>query len=117
MYIVHSICNTDGQSGIDRIRLMAKMTPQKLRLVPIEWREKYKLQIHQETGEVIEEWHTVALYIKGRMRLYMYDPSFNWTPTSEKYPGERDPKNKFVVKYSVPLRLGLAILWAVCSTY
>jgi len=26
LYIVHSICNTDGQLGIDRIRLIARMT-------------------------------------------------------------------------------------------
>ena len=85
LYIVRSICNTDGQSGTDRIRLMARMTPQQLRLVPIEWREKHKLQVDQETGEVIEEWHTVALYIKGKNAV-IYDPYFNWIPTSERIP-------------------------------
>ena len=35
-YIVHSICNIGGQLGIDRIRLMAKMVPQKPELEPIE---------------------------------------------------------------------------------
>jgi hypothetical protein len=39
------------------------MTSQQLRLVPIEWRKKHELQVHLETGKVIEEWHTVALYI------------------------------------------------------
>jgi hypothetical protein len=46
--------------GIDKIRLMAKMTPHQLKLVPIEWMQKHKA--NQESGEVIEEWHTVALY-------------------------------------------------------
>jgi hypothetical protein len=35
--------------------------------------------------EVVEEWHTVALYIKGKNAI-IYDPSFNWIPTSEKIP-------------------------------
>jgi hypothetical protein len=60
LFIVHSICNSEGQVGIDRIRLMAKMTPHQLKLVPIEWMQKHK--VYQESGEVIEEWHTVALY-------------------------------------------------------
>jgi hypothetical protein len=64
---------------------MARMTTQQLRLVPIEWRQKYKLQVHQEMEEVVEEWHTVALYIKGKNAI-IYDPSFNWIPTSEKIP-------------------------------
>jgi hypothetical protein len=32
LYIVHSICNTGGQLGFDRIRLMARMASQQLRL-------------------------------------------------------------------------------------
>jgi hypothetical protein len=78
LYIVHSICNTDEQLGIDRTRLMTRMTTQQLRLVPTEWRQKHKLQVHQEMEEVVEEWHTVALYIKGKNAI-IYDPSFNWT--------------------------------------
>jgi hypothetical protein len=34
--------------------------------------------------EVVEEWHTVALYIKGKNAIY--DPFFGWIPTSEIIP-------------------------------
>jgi hypothetical protein len=30
LFIVHSICNSEGQLGVNRIRLMAKMTPHQL---------------------------------------------------------------------------------------
>jgi len=33
LLIVHSICNSEGQLVIDRIQLMAKMTPHQLKLV------------------------------------------------------------------------------------
>jgi hypothetical protein len=41
LFIVHRICNSKGQVCTDRIRLMAKMTPHELKLVPIEWRQKH----------------------------------------------------------------------------
>jgi hypothetical protein len=36
---------------------------------------------------------------------------------SEGTPGELDPKNTLVAKDPMPSRLGLAMLWALCSTY
>jgi hypothetical protein len=52
--------HTNEQLGIDRTQLMTRMTTQQLRLVPIEWRQKYKLRVHQGMEEVIEKWHTVV---------------------------------------------------------
>jgi hypothetical protein len=57
LFIVHSICNSEGRLGIDRMRLMAKMTPQQLKLFSTKW--EWAREVHQEAGEVIEEWHTV----------------------------------------------------------
>jgi len=54
LFTVYSICGSEEQSGINRIRLMARMTPHQLKLVPTEWRWTHKA--HQETGEVVEEW-------------------------------------------------------------
>jgi hypothetical protein len=36
---------------------------------------------------------------------------------SEGTPGELDPRNTLVAKDPMPLGLGLAMLWALCSTY
>ena len=54
---------------------MAKMTPDQLKLGSTGWKWTHK--VHQEAGEVIKEWHTMALYVKGKDAA-IYDPSFNW---------------------------------------
>ena len=41
--------------------LMAKMTPYQLKLAPTDW--KPEDMVYQKLGEVVEEWHTVVLYV------------------------------------------------------
>jgi hypothetical protein len=40
LFTIHNIRNPEGQLGINGIRLMAKMTPHQLELVPIKWKQK-----------------------------------------------------------------------------
>jgi hypothetical protein len=56
---------------------MAKMTPHQLKLVSTEWKWTHK--VYQEAGEVVEEWHTVALYVKGKDAV-IYDPPSTGSP-------------------------------------
>jgi hypothetical protein len=69
--------------GIDRIQPIAKITPQQLKLVSIEWKLTHK--VYQEAGEAVEGLHTVALYVKGKDAV-IYDPPFNRESQPEEIP-------------------------------
>jgi hypothetical protein len=71
--LLFTACNSEGQLGINRIRLMAKMTPHQLS-------GSGKHGISRAGGD--GEWHTVALFLKDKDAV-IYDPSFSWKPQSE----------------------------------
>jgi hypothetical protein len=53
LFIVHTVCHSEGRFGIGGVRLKSKRTPQQPKQVPAEW--KWTQKVYQEAGEIAEE--------------------------------------------------------------